>query len=118
MVYRMAEYKAILQRKYKIPVQQFVIYLGTKKSRMRTSLPSLQKINGFKIKSIMELPTGEALNSKIPEEIILAILTDYPEADTSHIIAQIIQKLQQAATNESQLNHAIQQVSFTRSYLS
>ena len=34
MVYRMAEYRAILQRKYKLSVRQFVIYLGSGKPTM------------------------------------------------------------------------------------
>jgi hypothetical protein len=36
MVYRMAEYKAILQRKFKVPVKQFVFYLGVTKPKMKT----------------------------------------------------------------------------------
>ena len=46
MVYRMAEYKAILQRKYEMPVKQFVIYLGTSTPRMATALSAEEQIAG------------------------------------------------------------------------
>ena len=110
MVYRMAEYKAILQRKYKIPVIQIVIHLGDKPSTMRTRLYPEEQIIGFELRSIKELSTGEALDSEMPEEIILAILTDYPDTDAGKVVERIIEKLQQAAKDETQLHRAIQQL--------
>ena len=110
MVYRMAEYKALLQRKYKMPVRQFTIHLGNQPPTMRTSLTPEEQITGFELRSIKELSTGEVLNSETPEEIILAILTDYPAVDAEKVIVRIINKLQRAATNETQLNRAIQQL--------
>ena len=38
MVYRMQEYYGLLRRKYRLPVKQFVLYLGQKPSKMRTQL--------------------------------------------------------------------------------
>lgn len=110
MKYRMAEYKAILQRKFKIPVIQYVIFLGPKPPTMQTTLSLDEQILGFELKSIRELPIGETLNSEIPEEIMLAILTDYPKSDAERVIERIIVKLQRAASNETQLKQAIQQL--------
>ena len=56
MVYRMAEYRAILQRKYRIPVRQFVIYLGRTKPKMRTDLLEKDKISGFVLVDIADIP--------------------------------------------------------------
>ena len=67
------------------------------------------QIIGFELRSIRELSTG-ALDSEIPEEIILAILTDYPSTEAGKVIYRIIAKLQQASKNETQLNRAIQQL--------
>ena len=38
MIYRMMEYSAILIRKYKIDVRQSVVYIGTGKSKMMSTL--------------------------------------------------------------------------------
>ena len=38
MIYRMLEYYAMLERKYKIPVKQFVIFLGADIPKMPTEL--------------------------------------------------------------------------------
>ena len=50
------------------------------------------------------------LESEIPEEIILSILTDYSKADTDSIIEQIITKLQRATKSKTELERAIQQL--------
>ena len=103
MIYRMAEYKAILMRKYKLPVRQVVIYLGSDKPTMRTELSKEEQITGFELKDIRNFPTRETLDSEIPEEIILSILTDYKKADTEKVIEEIIYKLQQSSKSESEL---------------
>jgi predicted transposase YdaD len=110
MVYRMAEYKAILQRKFEIPVRQFVIYLGSGKSRMRTSLTESEQIKGFTLRNIHKLPIERVLDSDIPEELVLSILTDYPKADADKVIATIIHKLKKVATNEAELKKSLQQL--------
>ena len=110
MIYRMAEYRAMLQRKFEIPVKQFVIYLGTAEPKMRTELLLEEQITGFELRNIHKLPMHQVLESDIPEEIILSILTDYPAADAEKVIARIIQKLKTVATNEAELKKNLQQL--------
>ena len=110
MVYRMAEYKALLQRKFEIPVKQFVIYLGTSQPKMRTKLSESERITGFELRNIHELPVDQTLKSEIPEEIVLSILTDYPEADSEKVIYQIVNKLKEVAPNPAALKRSLQQL--------
>ncbi len=110
MVYRMAEYKALIQGKYELPVRQFLIYLGRDLPHMRTELSHEEKITGFELKNIHELDAQQILNSEIPEEIILSILADYPKSDTEHVISRIIQGLQYYSENETQLQRYLQQL--------
>jgi hypothetical protein len=110
MVYRMAEYKAILQRKFEQPVRQFVIYLGVAEPRMRTELPEEEQIKGFELRNIHKLPVEQVLESDIPEEIVLSILTDYPKADAEKVIVAIVQKLKKVAKDEAQLKKSLQQL--------
>jgi len=110
MIYRMAEYKALLQRKFEIPVKQFVIYLGTRRPKMVTELKPEEQITGFELKNIHQLPLERILESDIPEEIVLSILTDYPKADAEKVINRIIDKLRAVSTDEASLKKNIQQL--------
>ena len=110
MVYRMAEYKALLQRKFELPVRQFVVYLGTRNPKMRTELTKEEKITGFTLKNIHGLPVDQTLASDIPEEIILSILADYPKANAEQVIASIITRLRAVATDEASLKKSVQQL--------
>jgi len=110
MVYRMAEYKAIIQRKYKIPVWQYVIYLGTEPPKMRTTLLPEEQIKGFNLTNIYEIPINQVLDSNIPEEIILSILTEYPRIDAEKVISKIIHKLKKVASSEAEFKRSLQQL--------
>jgi beta-xylosidase len=52
MVYRMLEYKAMLLRKYKIDVEQFVIYIGKDTPKMITQFKSKGIGFEFQLRSI------------------------------------------------------------------
>ena len=101
---------SFLQRKYQIPVRQVVIYLGSEKPTMRTELSKEEQITGFELKDIRNFPTQSTLNSELPEEIILSILTDYEKSDAGKVIDKIIYKLQQVSKSESELRKWIQQL--------
>ena len=110
MIYRMVEYRGILQRKYQIPVHQVVMYLGSDKPTMRTQLSKEEQITGFELHDIHDLSTQFMLDSEVPEGIILSILTDYEKSDTGKVIEEIIYKLQQASKSESELNKSLKQL--------
>ena len=86
------------------------MYLGLDKPTMRTELSKEEQITGFELKDIRNFPTQLTLNSEIPEEIILSILTDYKKADAEKVIEEIIYKLHQASKSENELNKFIQQL--------
>lgn len=110
MVLRMAEYKAILMRKFEMAVKQYVIYLGTKQQKMRTKLREDEIIKGFELVNIHELGAEKILKSDIPEEIILAILGEYPRTKAGEIIKKIIERLRDLCNEEIKLQKYIQQL--------
>ncbi|MEL6537606.1 MAG: hypothetical protein AAFQ98_19455 [Bacteroidota bacterium] len=93
MVYRRAEYKALLLRKFEVPVRQFVLFLGIGKSRMIHQLPKGQEILGYTLKNLSELPLDDTLNSTIPEEVLLAILGQYSLEEGEDIVRKVIKRL-------------------------
>ena len=110
MVYRMAEYKALIQRKYQLPVKQFVIYLGIKQPAMRTQLSAEEQIVGFELKDIHSFKPEELTQSEIPQEIILSVLSNYSKANAGRVISSIITKLQALATSQTELDGYLKQL--------
>lgn len=110
MMYRMAEYKAIVQRQLKLPVQQYVIYFGEGKAKMRTELPPEKQIVGFKLRNIQELQANQLLQSDVPEEILLAILADHSAARVEEVVQQIILNLQRIVDDKAAIRRYLQQL--------
>ena len=77
MVYRMAEYYVMLARKYKLPVQQYVIFLGKSKLKMATELQDINLIFRYNLLEIKAISYKIFLKSNKPEEIVLAILANF-----------------------------------------
>jgi len=73
MVHRMAEYFIMLLRKYKLPVKQFVIFLGTDKPKMLTQIDIERLKFSFPLISLLDLDYHIFLNLDKPEEVILSI---------------------------------------------
>ncbi len=110
MLYRQAEYKAILQRKYKLPVRQFVIYLGSQRPTMQTELPADQRIIGFELRNIQEYRYEQLMLSDIPQEIILAILGDFHGEHPEKVIRQILERLYQISQGKLELEKYVRQL--------
>ncbi len=111
MIYRMQEYYGLLRRKYMLPVRQFVIYLGKKASRMQTTLAPEETFTGFSLKSLRDYSYASLLDSHIPEEIILAVLSDFKKQKPADVIRQILNKLKDTGMEEIRLRKYIRQLS-------
>ena len=90
MVYRVGEYHAVNQRKYKLPIHHYVFYLGEKKSKISTQLKLEEVYTGFTLISINEKQPTEYLSSDIPEVVIMAILSNYSNERKDEIVRLII----------------------------
>jgi len=110
MLYRQAEYKAILQRKYQLPVRQFVIYLGSQPMTMKTQLPPEQQIVGFELRNIQAYRYEQLAWSNTPQEIILAILGDFHGETPEVVIQQIIDRLLQVVHGKLELQKYVRQL--------
>ena len=77
MAHRMADYFIMLDRKYKIPVEQFVIYIGEGTPKMSPTLIRKRMTFEYPLISFSELDYEIFLKSNKPEEIILGILANF-----------------------------------------
>ena len=74
---RMLVYLALLYEKYRLPIKQYVFFIGKGDSRMQSSLLFPNLAFRFNILSLSKVDYETFLNSNKPEEVIFAILTDF-----------------------------------------
>lgn len=110
MKYRMAEYGSILLREYRIPIRQFVVYMGSKKVKVSSKLPEDQVIKGFEWLDLSDIPYQEFLTSESPELIILGILSDFGTLSAEELSLELLHRLHQLGLGESDLRKYITQL--------
>lgn len=91
MVYRMAEYYLMLQRKYRLPIEQFVIFMGSGKVRMIAEINDKRLKFSYQLITLSEIDYKLFLRSDKPEEQMLAILANF-DNDNSELALQNIVK--------------------------
>lgn len=110
MVYRMLEYYAMLERKYKLPVKQFVIFLGTNQPKMPIQLDRERLKFSFPLVSLSELDYHIFLNSNKPEEVILGVLGNFKDEDPENALRQIIHRIEETTEGVLSLNRYFNQL--------
>ena len=76
MAFRMAEYSIMLQRKYGLPVTQFVIYIGAGKPNMPMRIRNKYLHFWYNLLTFSEIDYQVFLNSDKIEQKMLATLGD------------------------------------------
>jgi hypothetical protein len=110
MVYRMAEYNVMLARKYKLPIRQFVIFLGKNIPKMPQILQNTHLKYEFTLIRLSELDYRIFLNSKNPEEIILSVLANFQKKDAENVLKQIIHRIDETTNSDFSLKRYFNQL--------
>jgi hypothetical protein len=110
MLYRNAEYHGIILKRKKLPIKHIVIFLGSTIPQMPTQLPEKAVYSGFDLITINQLDSAKLLTSQIPEEIILAILANYPKEQVESILRLIVRQLKAICANTSEVSKYFKQL--------
>ena len=110
MIYRMKEYEAILSRKFRIPIRQFVVYIGGTPSKMKDKLGEKEVFRGFKLLNISSITSERLLIKDIPEAILLAVLGDFGKKSYASIFSRIYEKIKNLSRDETQLRKYLAQL--------
>ncbi len=110
MVHRMLDYKAMLFRKYLIPVRQYVIYLGKGKLTMESSLQTLDLTFKYNLLALNTIDYKIFLNSNQPEEVILSVLANFNKETPENALKHIISRLEETTEGDLALKRYFKQL--------
>jgi predicted transposase/invertase (TIGR01784 family) len=101
---RMLRYLTELHKRYKLPVIQFVVYVGRNKMNMKSKIEFENyqtKIDyQYKIINTSELDCSEFLNSDSDDLVALAILCDFKDRDKREVVHKITQRLEELSSGD------------------
>jgi phage terminase large subunit len=106
----MAEYYVMLERKYELPVEQFVIYLGESRPHMAAYLDSRHMKFNFPLIWFADLDYTIFLSSERPEEVVLGILADFKGNSPEKVLEQIIRRIEETAVGDFPLRRYFRQL--------
>jgi hypothetical protein len=110
MVYRMNEYYAMLLRKYKLPVRQFVFFIGQTSPLMPVSLAVENLSFRFNLITFNTLDYHLFTESDKPEEILLALLGDFGNDSPEIVVKTIIERLAKNSPQNLMFDKYLQQL--------
>lgn len=108
MADRMLLYYALLWEKYREPIKQFVVFIGPSKPRMVTVLQHDKPNYCFTLVDIRQIDHRSLLDQATqPEEVVLAILSNFKKSEVATVIPGILRRLQQLASEEQKLRRYV-----------
>ena len=110
MVYRMAEYYIMLERKYQLAIRQFVIFLGSATPQMTTRLDRPNLKFDFPIISFVTLDYQLFLRSDRPEDVLLSILANLGGDNVELALRQIVQRVEETSHTDFSLRKHVNQL--------
>src|SRR5690606_15333408 len=97
MALRMAEYCIMALRKYRLPVQQHVIFLGKGRATMPVRIEEDNLRFRYNLINLKDIDYRVFLKSTFPEQKILAILGNFEDEQPEHVLRHIVQEVKQSA---------------------
>jgi len=110
MALRMAEYFIMLLRKYKVPVRQYVIYIGSDPPTMTDHIRSGPMNFAYQLITLSSIDYHLLLQSTRPEEKILAILANFEHDDPESAIKAIANQVIHASHGDFSSRRHINQL--------
>ncbi len=110
MVYRMHEYKAMLIRKYHLPIYQYVIFLGKGQPKMATHLINIGLTFEYNLLAINSIDYKIFLKSNQPEEIVLSVLANFDKETPENALRHIISRLEETTGGDLTLKRYFKQL--------
>lgn len=106
----MIDYWGLLKSKYQLPVRQFVIFIGSGQPKMSTVLAEDGNYFQFQLINITQFDYLRFLSSNNPEEVILAVLSDFGKEKPEQALSQIIHRLEETTNDQRTFQKHLRQL--------
>ncbi|WP_338871937.1 hypothetical protein WBJ53_26695 [Spirosoma sp. SC4-14] len=110
MAYRMADYWLLLKAKYKLPIRQFVIFIGSGQPKMSTILSEDGNYFQFQLINITQFDYQRFFQSDSAEEVLLAVLSNFSGEDPENALNQIIHRLEEITPDQRTFQKHLRQL--------
>jgi predicted transposase/invertase (TIGR01784 family) len=110
MLARMQEYHSLIYRRHRLPIRHIVVYLGKRKSTMKSVLEPDLIFSGFDIINISEIASNQLISSQIPEVVVMALLGDFKIDQLEKVLTSILKRLKSLTSSKEKLIKYINQL--------
>lgn len=110
MVFRMAEYYIMLRRRYKLPVQQYVLFVGSERPKMVVHMDEESLRFKFPLIVFTDIDYTLFLRSDKPEEVLLAILANFKGQSADNVVRQVVARIEETTQGDFSLKRYFQQL--------
>jgi predicted transposase YdaD len=111
MPLRMQHYHAALVRRFGLPVRQFVLYFGRGPLRhLDRPLAEPLRYRDYQLIALHERPYEEALQAEAPEEVLLAVLSDFGTVPPPEALRRIVERLREISPDSPALRKYLNQL--------
>jgi len=95
MVFRMADYAVMLTRQYRLPLRQYVVYLGSKPPRMPDRLEAGLNRFQFVMVDLRKTDYRRFVSAPNAAEVLLSILADFGTQPPERVVTAIVQRVEE-----------------------
>ena len=110
MLYRMLIYRALLLNRHRLPVRQFVFYLGNQPAKMPRELVQEDLTFRYSVRNVIDIPYTTFLDTEKPEEIVLAILGNLSGESPQQVIRNVLRALRATVEEPLRLEKFMRQL--------
>ncbi len=110
MVDRMHEYRALLRRKFSLPIRQFVLFLSDAVPTMLTRIEEENLSFSFHLVRLSQVNYQLFLSSEKGDEVVFAVLGNFGSTPPGQAADRIIQRLNQTSTTRLELEKHLEQL--------
>ncbi len=110
MLARMLEYRVMAWQKHKLPVKQYVLYMGSEKLSMKDTLCEEDLHYWYHIINLSEIDYKVFLKASRPEEKVLAVLGNFGADPAEEVIAQVLKAVTAETSSDLSKNRYFNQL--------
>jgi predicted transposase/invertase (TIGR01784 family) len=107
---RMLEYQALIRRRFKLDVHQYVLLLSGPAERMPTTIQGVSIQYEYRLIELRQISFEALIESNTPELLVIAILSDFDKRETVGNVRRILAALKQRVTGQRELQKYLTQL--------